>query len=411
MRIEVGIQMVKVIKNETEYAAAMQRLDALMVASPASGSDDESELELLALVIEAYERATLPPIAPTPLDAIRLRMDAMQLRPKDLEPFIGARSKVSEVLAGKRPLSLEMIKRLHRGLGIPADVLLADSETVDLDELDSVEYDKFPLAEMLSMGCFPDFKGTIRELKEYAAEHVRNFLRSTTASPLLRRAALAQRGNKVADNLAMLAWRACVLKNARGQKLKAKFDREVMTEEWFRDLIQLSRFNDGPKLAAEFLAQSGIVLVIQKHFSRTFLDGAAMLDGEIPVVAITLRHDRMDHFWFVLIHELAHVKLHLTSELSLIEDDLESGSEGLAIEQEADAFASKMLIPADSWTSICAQLPLSLEGLFECARQLKIAPAILAGRIRHETKNYRLYSGVIGKKGQVSPFFIVNSAG
>lgn len=397
--------MIKVIKNSTEYEAAMARLEVLMATNPAPGSIEEAELELLSLVIDDYERSILPRLEVNPLDAIRLRMEQMSLRPKDLEMYIGARSKVSEVLSGKRPLSLEMIKKLHRGLGIPAEVLLGQDEVIDLSELDAVDYTKFPLAEMFNEGCFPDFKGTLRDLKDYAAEFVRSFLSDSGTTLVLRRAPQAQRGNKVADELAMIAWRACVLKKARSHKVTVKFDRGAMSDEWFGDLIQLSRFAQGPKLAAEFLAQSGIVLVVQKHFSRTFLDGAAMLDGDTPVVAVTLRHDRIDNFWFVLIHELAHVKKHLTPELALIEDDLDSSNEGLNIEKEADDIANQVLIPPQSWEGIQRRLPLTSEEVQEIARQLKISPAIVAGRIRHETKNYKLYTGVIGRKGQVSPLF------
>jgi HTH-type transcriptional regulator/antitoxin HigA len=117
---------IRVIKSEDDYTAAMARLSALMSLDPQSGTNEENELELLALVIEAYERQMVPSPSPDPVEAILFRMDQMQLSAKDLVPYIGSISKVSEVLSHKRRLSLPMIRRLHKGLGIPAEVLIAD---------------------------------------------------------------------------------------------------------------------------------------------------------------------------------------------------------------------------------------------------------------------------------------------
>ncbi len=120
---------VKIIKGKGDYEAAMIRLSALMLEDPEPGTDEENELELLALVIEAYEHQIVPPAKVDPIDSIVFRMDQMQLSRKDLIPYIGSSSKVSEVLSRKRPLSLPMIRRLHKGLGIPANILIEDVET------------------------------------------------------------------------------------------------------------------------------------------------------------------------------------------------------------------------------------------------------------------------------------------
>ena len=120
---------VKVIKSTEDYEAAVARLSALMSSEPEVDSQEENELELLALVIQDFERQTVPPVKADPIESILFRMDQMQLSRKDLIPFIGSTSKVSEVLSRKRPLSLPMIRRLNQGLGIPADVLIEDVET------------------------------------------------------------------------------------------------------------------------------------------------------------------------------------------------------------------------------------------------------------------------------------------
>ena len=114
---------VKIIKSKKDYKAAMTRFSILMDKHKFT-SEEDSEFDLLALVIGDYERKTIPPVQADPIEAILFRVDQMQLTRKDLEKYIGPASKVSEVLARKRPLSIAMIRRLHKGLGIPADVLI-----------------------------------------------------------------------------------------------------------------------------------------------------------------------------------------------------------------------------------------------------------------------------------------------
>jgi HTH-type transcriptional regulator / antitoxin HigA len=120
--------MTKLIKTPAEHAAALQKLDQLMQRNPRPGTADGNELELLAHLIDAYERQHHDLGAPTPIQAIKFRMEQQSLKPQDLVPYLGSPSKVSEILNGKRPLTLSMLRRLHEDLGIPAQVLLADSD-------------------------------------------------------------------------------------------------------------------------------------------------------------------------------------------------------------------------------------------------------------------------------------------
>ena len=94
------------------------------------------------------------------------------------------------------------------------------------------------------------------------------------------RAPLHQRGDRQADEMALLAWRMCVVRNAREGNLARDYKPGSVTPEWLRELAKLSAFDEGPKLAREYLARVGITLVIESHFKRTFLDGAAMLDND-----------------------------------------------------------------------------------------------------------------------------------
>jgi len=397
---------VKIIKSAEDYEAAMARLSALMSLDPKANSKEENELELLALVIQDFERQTVPPVKPDPIESILFRMDQMNLSRKDLIPFIGSISKVSEVLSRKRPLSLPMIRRLNQGLGIPADILIEDVETDSavVHQEPEMDFARFPLKEMQERGCFGDFEGNAQRLKEYAEDLVRKFmqdLQPKRVSAALLRAPMHQRGDRQADEMALLAWRMCVLRKARAVNTVREYKHGTITPAWLRELAKLSAFDEGPKLAREYLARHGITLVIEKHFKRTFLDGAAMLDGDRPVVALTLRHDRFDNFWFALLHELAHVAKDLRPESPLFIDDLDR-SNPQEVEAQADAMAGEALIPEKSWRTAKVRTTLLSEDAIAFADEIGVHPAIVAGRLRHEEKNFRLLSHLIGKAGQVS---------
>ena len=111
--------MIKLIKNEQDYHAALEQVEKLVSMNPAAGTQAADELELLAFLIESYEKEHFPLPKPSPIEAIRLRMEQQGLSQKDLVAIIGSKSKVSEVLSGKQPLTLRMIRSLHRHLHIP----------------------------------------------------------------------------------------------------------------------------------------------------------------------------------------------------------------------------------------------------------------------------------------------------
>lgn len=401
---------IKVIKSSDDYAQAMARLTALMTLDPKAGSNEDNELELLVLVIEDYERKIVPPVVPDPVEAILFRMDQMKLGRKDLESYIGSTSKVSEVLSRKRPLSLSMIRRLHKGLGIPADVLIGSAEacTEALGVEPEMEYAKFPLKEMLDRNCFGAFKGNSQRLKDYAEDLVLKFMQGLLPKqiePTFLRAPLHQRGTRDADMYALLAWRLCVIKKARANPAPREYKKGSITAKWLKDLARLSAFDDGPRLAREQLGMAGITLIIEPHFKGTYLDGAAMLDEGRPIVAMTLRHDRLDNFWFVLMHELAHVAKHLDEANPIFTDDLDSPDEQDRKEREADIMAGEALIPQTLWDKSAARTSHLSSDVIALADKLGVHPAIVAGRVRHETKNYRILVKPLGH-GQASRHFV-----
>ncbi len=114
----------KLIKNEKEYDEALSRVDALMELDPKLGSKESNELEVLVILIEKYEEKNWAISEADPVDAIKVRMEQMHLKQKDLVPYIGNASKVSEVLSRKVGLSLVMITNLASALHLPLETLI-----------------------------------------------------------------------------------------------------------------------------------------------------------------------------------------------------------------------------------------------------------------------------------------------
>ncbi len=116
---------IKPIRTAADHETALARLDAIFDSAPGTPTGDEAEV--LATLIQRYEEKYFPIGQPSPVDAIRFRMEQQGLKPKDLVPYLGSASKISEVLSGRRSLSLAMIRNLM-GLGIPAEVLLQNTK-------------------------------------------------------------------------------------------------------------------------------------------------------------------------------------------------------------------------------------------------------------------------------------------
>ena len=133
----------KMIRTEEDYRAAMDRIDEIFDAP--AGTPEGEELDLLVHLIEVYEAARYPIPLPDPVAAIEFRMEQQELTQRDLIPYIGSRSKVSEVLSGKRQITMRMARALNQHLGISAEVLLQEGGASFDDSLEGVEWERFPL--------------------------------------------------------------------------------------------------------------------------------------------------------------------------------------------------------------------------------------------------------------------------
>jgi HTH-type transcriptional regulator/antitoxin HigA len=385
----------QVLKKEAEYKAALEHVATLMDAAP--GSPEEDELELFSLLIEAYEQEHYPIDLPDPIEAIKFRMEQAGLYRKDMIPYLGSQSKVSEVLNRKRPLSLSMIRALHQGLGIPAEVLLQQRGREIPEQ--SYQWRDFPFSEMVKRS-YLIFHGTPRDARLRAESLLIDFfsvLEGIQVQPIY-----CKRANREVDTNALVAWQARVLHLAREDTLPA-YDPSRIDMAALAELVKSSCSHSGPQRAREILNRWGIHLIILRHLPKTYLDGASFLSthGQ-PIIGLTCRHDRLDNFWFTLLHELGHIRLHLRSRGQAFFDETVKPSRDArpAEEQEADEFARDCLISTTVWEQVAESLLAdpAEQAVIEASQELGIHPAIVAGRVRWETGDYRHLGSLVGRR-------------
>ncbi|MDD5241973.1 MAG: XRE family transcriptional regulator [Sulfuricella sp.] len=258
----------------------------------------------------------------------------------------------------------------------------------------SVDWEKFPLKEMISKGWL-NLSNQVSPIQA-AKNFFEQFAGPQYASALHRKKFY---GENLPNEYSLLAWQARVLQKAKVEIKKGHVaDDFEYNDRWISELIHLSIAPEAPAKVRDFLAQKGILLIIEEHLKGTYLDGAAMLaESGHPVVALTLRHDRLDNFWFVLLHELGHVFLHLFDSLNMDFFDEENNSQEDEIEKDADQFALNHLISPDAWELCLSRFSISKESVEADAHNLGIHPSIVAGRIRKEQNKYTILHEMIGQ--------------
>lgn len=373
---------IRPIRTEADYESALMRAENLMNAEVDTPEGDE--LELLSILIDQYEEQKFVIDAPSPIAAIKFRMEQGGLAPRDLEPYIGSKSRVSEVLSGERPLSMEMVRALKAHLGIPSDALIKREPLAQPEDFSEPPHSVTRRLVALRI--------------KQKAESYRSFLERAfagTPSAAMLRKTRTERTRAQTDTTSLQAWCAAAILISRDASVRQRFDKNNITDCFVRDLADLSLDPLGPTKVASKLAEVGIVFVVLKHFEGTHLDGAAMrrTDG-VPIVALTLRRDRVDNFWFTLMHELAHVKKHLVDDW-VIYDDLEVKSVEHR-EQEADRFAEDALISKEVWERWNLTAYASTSQILSCAKEASVHPAIVAGRWQLQFGEFRKFSKMLG---------------
>jgi HTH-type transcriptional regulator/antitoxin HigA len=295
--------------------------------------------------------------------------------------------------------SLSRLIEVASVLGVSIKETWSGSNSVDGNSVfiwegeSNVEWNKFPIKEMVKRGWI-NLKHQVS-----AVDAVKEYF-SHAAGPEYATALHRKKfhGGNSPNEYALLAWQARVLEKARYQVFSGKVPSFEYNDNWVEELKGLSVKDDAPVKVKEYLAKKGIVLVIEEHLPGTYLDGAAMmLETGNPVVALTLRYDRLDNFWFVLMHELGHVFLHLFDSLNMDFFDEGDIAEDDTLEKEADEFSLNSLISPEQWDLCLSRFSMSRESVLNDAENLGIHPSIIAGRIRKENSNYTILGELLGQ--------------
>jgi len=376
-----------------------------------------SEHEILLLQLQEYETlksGTIEVLKASTLEElpsilIRARI-AKGLSQRQLADIIGLREQQIQRYEAEEYASanLRRLAEVANALGLSiseiAEFKPTSQKPLDVDKDDDLAWDQFPVKEMYRRNWFKKSPGSLEAAIGNAEELVKEFVMGSIDSPVRAFARQRVRAGGNINPYNLLAWQCRIIALARDCKLKNRYKQKTITKGWLIKLAHLSRVNDWKKKVIDYLQDSGIRLVIESHLPNTYLDGAAILlsDGS-PVIGMTLRYDRLDNFWFVLFHELVHIKKHLhKGDIESIFDDLDV--EAGDIEKEADELAGETLVPEEKWHTALARYLRSKDSIIGFAKELGIHPAIVVGKIRKEANNYIILKDMVGQ-GEVRKLF------
>ncbi|MEO1147714.1 MAG: ImmA/IrrE family metallo-endopeptidase [Cyanobacteria bacterium J06638_22] len=380
----------RIIKDEKQYQDYVDQVEELAASDPDADSPEGARLELLAKLVEDYERESIEFPRPDPIDALVFRMEQLELRQADIADYLGGKNRASEVLNRKRKLTLPMIRALHDNLSIPLELLVAEPEQKEIGT-EPVSEDEIPISMLVRRG-WGDATTSARQLLDR--------LQTPAGSPILFKSTRTFGISSRTNQTHVWLWLARVRELADADHETSKrFRREALDADFIRYVVRLSYMTNGPKLAKECLEDRGISLILEPHLPRTHLDGAAMLGHRgTPIIALTLRQNRVDNFWFTLVHELVHAWKHLSdSEWSVIVDEnVEKQRDEDELEREANYWAGRLMISPAEWKRSEARRYPTMSSIHELANELQISPAIVAGRVRFERNDYRKFSKLVG---------------
>jgi HTH-type transcriptional regulator/antitoxin HigA len=400
----------KALRDFNEIELVKQKIDPVIIA--AQRASMEQQLNELQAEITTYEKlrsgrvqrlfpSNIPEIGEKLIEARisqglsqktladRLGMREQQVQRYEQERYLTANlNRVAEVAEALHLDLFAFLETRH-------DTLL-DKIAPNLKGLTDFDPSKLPVQEMKKRGWLKNLNipPTMQVADvDLAAAFVSQAFQGNFAHSLHKQHV---RMGSQQDPYALLAWKARVLHKARHVRLQPSS--KTVDAHIIKQMVGLSAAPEGPAKAAEVLRAHGIVLVFERHLPSTHLDGAAMLlDQNTPVIGLTLRFDRLDNFWFVLLHEVGHIIRHRDRGLRegfFDEGEVASKDE---LEAEADEFANSAFIPNEVWKRSFVRFTRSSQEVHQFASQHRIGPAIVAGRIRRERGDYKVFTDLVGQ--------------
>lgn len=328
-------------------------------------------------------RVSIEPFPPS--EFIREAMEARGWTQDDLAEVMGRnRHTVLRLLNGKSGVTPETAHELAKAFDSSAEVWMNLQTSYELSlaakEDDAIEqrskiYGKYPVRALGSRGWIPKITD-VEKLKSALCGLLS--VKSVDETPSLD---VAARKSTPYDGHTGAQWAWYCYARSLASKVSAeRFDKKTFAAK-LPKLVALAEYPDDARRVPKALAEMGVKFAIVKHLPTTKIDGAAMWVDESPVVALSLRHDRMDNFWFTLMHELVHVKY---GDQSPVDVDL-TGNEESAIERRANEEAANYLIPKDKMDSFIARhKPLYYQKkVVQFAQARGIHPSIVVGQLKH----------------------------
>jgi HTH-type transcriptional regulator/antitoxin HigA len=330
-----------------------------------------------------------------PGDTIQEHIDFIGMTQAELAERMGRpKEKINDLIKGREPLTVATAFQLENVLGIPSSFWINSEksyrqELYEIQQMEEFERQKdwlknFPINEMRKLGWLPNTKekhllvegllkffglATIEEWKRiYIHEEISVAFRASlahTPSPQAISAWL-RKGEIQANEIEVAEFDKKKFKDALTSIKELAF---LMPEDFMQQLQTIS-------------AQCGVAVVFTPNLPKAPISGAARWFHNKPLIQLSGRFKTNDHFWFTFFHEAAHLILHGKKDVFL--EQVEGTKMDQTKEEEANAFAAKVLIDDKNWKAIVSQLPLTLSAIAEYAQQLRVAPGIIIGRLQHE---------------------------
>jgi HTH-type transcriptional regulator/antitoxin HigA len=387
----------KPIRDHAAYEKALARIDELMSAS--EGSPEADELEVLAILVEKFEAEHYPiPDVPAS-EVLKLYMEENGLLSKDMVRYLGSPSAVSKILNGAKEPSVKQIRILARELKIPVAALIGGGV-----EASTVDWSAFPLVEMARRGLFgPEhLRSSMKTLVGVARERVSGLIGDARLDFAQARLRQGIKAGPASDVYAIKAWLVEVAKRARDRSVASPYAGLMQSD--LEHLAHLSKKQQGLSLAVRYLEERGVPVVIVPHYRKSKIDGGVVvLDGGRPAIGLTLRYDRVDYFWFTLLHEAAHIVCgHVQDYLA---DDVIDPESLEGLEREANEMVEAVTIPAGTFDEFIPDPGnTTLDAILQLAQECDVAVAIVAGRVQYKANEYRKFARLVGR-GKVRAVF------
>lgn len=338
-------------------------------------------------------------------DELEIRDDINQ---KDLATLLGVKpSFLNEIIKGKRPITADIAILLEKTLGISADYWMKfqSQYEIDLAKIKEKNITKIKLIEIWNIISqfipvkYFNKKGYLTENISANISIIQEIYSVQSIDGLVdkfseKRFAFFKKSEKLhIDEKNMIAWTSLVEYEA---------DKKETNIFNFENLPQLNRdlqeifFNNKNvvDLVDKKLSQYGIKFLLVDKLDKTPIDGYSFWSKSNPVIALTLRHNRIDNFAFTILHELGHIALHLKGDKEMRFIDLTKIEEN-DIENEANLYAQESLIPSNCWDDLLRNyLPLSDKAIYEFSHKYRINPAIILGRACFEMNYYGIKTSI-----------------